>query len=286
MRKIAVTGATGFVGKHLVGFLKSLDDVRVIAVGRSEERLRELKTDYVVHDINRQDPDCFERLERPELLIHLAWEGLPNYNELFHVERNLMGNFRFLGDMIRAGLPCLTVAGTCYEYGLQSGCLGEDTQPAPTTCYGIAKDALRRLLEALRKGHDFRLVWARLFFLHGAGQHPRSLIPQLDAAIDAGADTFDMSGGEQLRDYLPVAEAAALIARLSLLTEPDGIYNICSGLPVSVRNLVEQRIRQRGSTIHPNFGAFPYPVHEPMAYWGDDMRLRRALDVTAKEPAC
>jgi dTDP-6-deoxy-L-talose 4-dehydrogenase (NAD+) len=76
-----------------------------------------------------------------------------------------------------------------------------------------------------------------------------------------------MSGGEQLRDYLPIAAAAAQIVALYERAQP-GISNICSGNPISVRRLVEQRIAQRGATIKLHLGYYPYPDHEPLAFWG------------------
>jgi dTDP-6-deoxy-L-talose 4-dehydrogenase (NAD+) len=75
---------------------------------------------------------------------------------------------------------------------------------APVTPYGLAKDTLRKFLEMLQEVHPFTLQWVRLFYLYGPGQNPKSLLSQLDAAIEQGDPVFRMSGGEQLRDYLPV----------------------------------------------------------------------------------
>ncbi len=278
MFKVAVTGATGFIGRHVVRVLNDMGKHQIIAVGRNEERLRTLGVRYVVADLYTHHKRYYDLLGRPDTLIHLAWEGLPNYRELFHIERNFMADYRFLKAMIEGGLPSLTVSGTCFEYGLQSGCLAEETPTAPTTPYGTAKDCLRRFLGALREHHSFHLIWARLFFLYGEGQHPGSIIPQLDHAIESGATSFDMSAGEQLRDYLPVEEAASLLAKISLQNRFEGIINVCSGEPTSIRRLVEQRIAQHGSTMQLNLGVFPYPDYEPLAYWGNPSRLRYAVE--------
>lgn len=277
---VAVTGATGFLGRHVVRQLQKLDNIRVVASGRNEQRLRELGTEYAVHDLAEERSDCYAHLGRPDVLIHLAWEGLPNYQELFHIERNLPADYRFIKSMIEQGLPAVTVAGTCYEYGLQEGCLTEDLAAMPVTPYGLAKDSLRRFLQALQKHYPFRLLWTRLFYLFGGGQSPTALLPQLDQAIDAGETIFDMSGGEQLRDYLPVEEAASRLARLALAPMSEGIVNICGGRPVSVRRLAEEHIARRNATIRLNLGHYPYPKHEPMAFWGNSSRQDQLLRET------
>ena len=86
-----------------------------------------------------------------------------------------------------------------------------------------------------------------------------------------------MSGGDQLRDYLPVNEVAERLVKAGLQERINGVINICSGKPISVRSLVEQRMRERGRMLHLELGHFPYPVHEPMAYWGDDRLLGQAI---------
>jgi dTDP-6-deoxy-L-talose 4-dehydrogenase (NAD+) len=82
-----------------------------------------------------------------------------------------------------------------------------------------------------------------------------------------------MSGGEQLRDYLPVEEVAKRIVNLSIGGDSQGVVNICSGKPISVRNLVEQWLAEQHWKIELNFGYYPYPDYEPMAFWGVDQHM-------------
>ena len=91
---------------------------------------------------------------------------------------------------------------------------------------------------------------------------------------------FNMSGGEQLRDYLPVEEIAHRIASLAEHVDLDGIYNCCGGTPISVRALVENRIRERNAKIELNLGHYPYPEYEPMEFWGDTVKFTREIEET------
>ena len=86
-----------------------------------------------------------------------------------------------------------------------------------------------------------------------------------------------MSGGEQLRDFLPVTEIARIIAALAVERPGAGVVNVCSGQPVSVRSLVERWRAERGSGIELDLGKYPYPDFEPMAFWGSDLRLRSIM---------
>jgi dTDP-6-deoxy-L-talose 4-dehydrogenase (NAD+) len=228
-------------------------------------------------DIADPVPDAYERLGKPEALMHLAWGGLPNYSSPDHLELELPVQRSFLEGLLAAGLPSLTVTGTCLEYGMQSGALREDLPAAPITAYGRAKDELRVHLEELQHSRPFNLTWARLFYLHGEGQAAGSLVPQLEAAIARGDATFDMSGGEQQRDYLPVEEAAGYLVDLALNDRNNGVVNVCSGRPVAVRQLAEEVVARHGSPIQLKLGRFPYPDYEPMAFWGDRGKLDRSL---------
>ena len=196
---------------------------------------------------------------------------------MHHLERELPAHYRFLAELARGGLGTLLAAGTCFEYGMQSGPLHEALTPAPSNPYALAKDMLRRQLECLRAEVPFAFTWARLFYMHGEGQAAGSLYPLLRAAALRGDEVFAMSGGEQLRDYLPVGAVARSLAALALGRCDAGIVNVCAGQPVSVRTQVESWIAEHGWPIVPAFGRYPYPDHEPMAFWGDPGKLRRQL---------
>jgi dTDP-6-deoxy-L-talose 4-dehydrogenase (NAD+) len=278
--KVLVTGATGFVGRHLVAQLLARgDDVR--AVSRKAQTAQGMPwindVEFVSADIHAADLEVGALTDGIDALAHLAWPGLPNYRALFHFEHNLMADYRFIKSAVEAGVKQVLVTGTCFEYGMQSGPLSESTEPRPSNPYGLAKHTLHLFLQNLQQEHPFTLQWARLFYLHGAGQNPNSLLAALDRAIDAGEQSFDMSAGEQLRDFLSIETAAGYLAAIVHQRDFDGVINCASGQPVSVRTLVEQRLRERGATLNLNLGHYPYPSHEPMAFWAVTERLQQLL---------
>ena len=277
--RVAVTGASGFIGRHVVkSLLKRGADVTVATRNPAQLQDIERAVKAVMFDMSAIGKDIYDQLGRPEILVHLAWNGLPNYKSLHHFETELPRQYGFLKQMIEAGLPALLVIGSSFEFGLQSGGLKENPLSRPVTTYGLAKSTLRAQLEFLQASKPFALTWARLFFLHGEGQPASSLIPQLQEAVRRGEKTFDMSGGEQLRDYLPVAEAAELVARLALEHPGCGDINVSAGKPTSVRRLVEDYIDKNNWDIALNLGVYPYPDYEPFAFWGNNEKLLSVLD--------
>ena len=274
--KVAVSGATGFVGRHVVAALERAGVEPMLWVRPSAPPST---SRHRVARIDVADPPAqpFEMLGRPDVLIHLAWGGLPNYPSLHHFERELPAHYALLKRLVDEGLSTLVVAGTCFEYGMQSGPLAETLAAMPANPYAVAKDTLRRQLQELQRERPFALTWARLFYLYGEGQAETALWSQLRRAVESGAASFPMSGGEQLRDYLPVELAADHLVALALRRREHGIVNVCSGQPVSVRSLVEGWLAANAWTIGLDLGRYPYPAHEPMAFWGDAAKLKRCL---------
>ena len=267
-RKVIVTGATGFVGQNLIPLLLK-NGFHIKAVSRDIQKAQSFewfdKVEFIAADMG----NCAEQLQiSPEMsLIHLAWSGLPNYKSAFHFEENLPKSYEFIKSCVNFGVNQVLVAGTCFEYGLQSGPIPSNAKTKPNNPYAFAKDALRQQLEFLSKENPFCLQWARLFYMYGKGQNSKSVLSQLDAAIDNGDTTFNMSGGEQLRDYLSIEDLVKQLINLHELRKV-GNYNICSGTPISIRRLVEERIKDRAANISLNLGYYPYPDYEPIAFWG------------------
>ena len=158
--------------------------------------------------------------------------------------------------------------------GALSLSVDEATETTPSNPSGLAKDTLRKCLERLKPDWPFTLQWARLFYVYGPGQNPGSLLAQLERALEQGDSEFPMSGGEQLRDFIPVQRVASDLVGLIEHPECDGIVNVCSGKPISVRRMVEEFIKARGKNINLKLGHYPYPDHEPFAFWGARTRWK------------
>jgi nucleoside-diphosphate-sugar epimerase len=210
-------------------------------------------------------------------MIHLAWEGLPNYKSSFHKEINLPRHFSLLQNLIQNGLKDLAVTGTCFEYGMQEGCLQEDMPVFPANPYAQAKNTLRVELQRLQAQYAFEFKWIRLFYMYGKGQNPNSLLSQLDKALAAHEPVFNMSGGEQVRDYLPIEKVAEYIVGIALQKQVTGVINCCSGEPVKIKDLVNHYLAQKEQSIALNLGHYPYPDYEPMRFWGDNTKLKNIL---------
>ncbi len=276
---VVVTGASGFVGRAVLEALLARG-LRTTAVTRDRSRLADVerRLSILEGDISTANPSLCEAVARHDVLLHLAWDGLPNYKSLQHFETELPAQYRFLRTVLAYGLRSLVVTGTCFEYGMRNGELKETSPCLPDNPYGYAKDALRRQLSFLKRDAPFNLTWARLFYMYGRGQSPKSIYSLLSAAVKRGDGHFDMSGGEQIRDYLPVEKVADNLVRLSLLRSDAGIVNVCSGIPRSMRGIVETWIRDNDWRIDLRLGTYPYPDYEPFAFWGNAEKLRTLSD--------
>ena len=277
--KVLVTGATGFIGNYVVEeLLKSGHEI--VATSRNKDKAINSawwsKVKYVECDLD-SGTDFFSVFNSPEIVIHLAWDGLADYSSSSHFEKTLFVSYSFLKNMIESGVKDIVVLGTCLEYGLQSGCLTENLSTKPVTAYGLAKDTLRKFIEALQEQYEFNLRWIRLFYVYGKNQGRNTLYSQLESTVDNNEKIFNMSGGEQLRDYLQVEKAAEYIASVALQNDINGIINCCSNKPISVRKFVEDYLQRRKSEMKLNLGYYPYAEYEPMAFWGDDTKLKNIM---------
>ena len=281
--KIVVTGATGFIGRHVINSLLS-DGYSVTVICRDRSKLNFFNwcnnVQVIEYDINTPlSNEIRDKIVDNDKLVHLAWSNLPNYNQSFHIENQFYNQFDFLNKLIKSGMKDITISGTCFEYGMLNGCLKESIVSDPQNFYSISKDTLRKSLFQLIPEYSCVIKWVRLFYLYGEGQASNSLIPQLKLAIESGENEFKMSKGDQIRDFLNVTEAASNIKKICINVNKSSIINCCSGKPISVRNFVENYIEENNLKIKLNLGYYEYSKNEPFAFWGDITLLKSIINI-------
>lgn len=273
-----VTGASGFIGRNLIPKLLERK-YQVVATTRSTEKIKDLewfnKVKIIECDLYESHNDIFRNETDFNILIHLAWQNLPNYKEQFHISENLPKNYEFLRVAVDQKIPHILVAGTCLEYGLQTGGLSESLKTKPSIAYGTAKDSLRKLLDILKSEKDFIFQWLRFFYIYGEGQSKNSLLSQLDKAIEGGEKVFRMSMGNQMRDYLSIDEVVNNIILVISNSDIQGIINCCSGNPISVFDLVRKRCNERGASLKLIRGYYKIPEYEPQNFWGIPTKIQK-----------
>jgi len=265
---ILLTGATGFVGRQLLRALseRGCRVLPVVREGKQGEVARgdAIETIVASPDIFAEDADWWARACRGvDTVIHAAWYAEPGqYLQSPKNQECLSGTLRLADGAVQAKVRRFVGIGTCFEYDLDAGRLSIETPLRPATPYAQAKvDAFKALSATLpRQGVAF--AWCRLFYLYGEGEDSRRLVAYVRGRLQAG-EPVELSSGSEIRDFLDVREAARMIADVAL-GSGEGPVNICSGKPVTVREVAERIAEEFGRRDLLRFGARPdNPVDPP-----------------------
>ena len=203
---------------------------------------------------------------KQSILIHLAWDFLPDYDSTLHIQKNTINSYNFIMKNINAGIKNILVAGTCFEYGLVNGPIKSNTICNPTNMYAIGKNLLHKMLLLEKKKLSYNLLWTRIFYPYGENQKS-GIIAQLEKAINKGDKYFNMSSGNQKKDFVEVNEVARQIIEL-INFKSNGSYNICSGKPTKVIDLVKNWKKINKSDIKFNRNFLTLVKNEPKNFWG------------------
>lgn len=279
--KILVTGASGGLGRLIIPRLLDLGH-EVIATSKSLEKAKELdffdKVTYLPFDISKPTrTNLFYYFQQPDSVIHLAWDKLNDYRSEDHTSVILEHHKAFVYNIISNGLKDFNGVGTCYEYGLIEGELDESVNGTPVLPYPMGKKMLLDFITDMQNEFQFSLKWIRVFYVFGDIIGRKNLYTMLNQAIQNKQESFDMSGGEQIRDFLTPQQIAQYIIEITLQKQVVGIINCCSGKPVKLKDYVQDYIKSKGSNLKLNLGVYPYPDYEPMNTWGSILKLSKII---------
>jgi len=275
MKKILVTGAGGYIGRHIVKKLLE-HDVQVIAtdlyVGEIDKRAHIIES-----DIFGESGNLFEYFGSPDACVHMAWRDGFVHNSDSHI-KDLSCHYTFLQKMIDEGLKHLVVMGTMHEIGYYEGAIDENTPCNPVSMYGIAKDALRRSMQLLINNKNIVFQWLRAFYIYGDDKKNNSIFAKIILASEEGKTEFPFTTGKNLYDFIHVEELANQIAACAVQTEINGIINCCNGKPVSLAEKVESFIKEHGLNIKLVYGAFPDRKYDSPGIWGNNEKIEKVMN--------
>jgi nucleoside-diphosphate-sugar epimerase len=240
------------------------------------QHLPQIDTDVAWHCGNLLQPGVAESIVarvRPTHLLHLAWYAVPG--KFWDSPQNLLwlrASIELALAFVEHGGARMVATGTCAEYDCRYGYLSEDLTPImPRTAYAQSKDACRRALEVLQGHGRLQLAWGRVFYLYGPHEPAGRLVSSVASALAHG-NPVPCTEGSQLRDYTHVEDIANALVTL-LEHDRSGIFNIGSGIAVTVHDLVRQLAVEFGAQSLVRFGALPSHVDEPAMIVADNRRL-------------
>lgn len=282
MKKILITGGTGFVGRQIVRSLskKNVEITLVVRTGKENtvKNVPSVKKVIASQDIFVENQHWWANVcQGIDTVIHAAWYVEPG--QYLGSEKNvdcLIGSLELVRGAASAKVARFIGVGTCFEYELSESRLSIRTPLKPLTTYAAAKTSLFTFCSAYLPSRGTDFTWCRLFYLYGEGEDERRLVPYVRGKISKG-DTAELTEGKQIRDYMNVSKAGDQIAEVALGMEV-GPVNICSGLATTVREIAENIAKEYGRPDLLSFSKKAENINEPPCVLGEPTRNPRCAD--------
>lgn len=278
MKRVLVTGATGFIGsRSLQPLLQSGYEVHAISSREPVEIRAEGIKWHRVDLLEVGETSALLESVRPSHLLHFAWYAVPG--KFWTAPENLAW-VKATIDLMQAfsdrGGQRAIMAGSCAEYDWSFDYCSEESTPCrPATLYGACKYSTQILLDAWAKQIGISSAWGRIFYLYGPDEHPSRLVPSVVNSLLHG-QSARCTHGNQVRDFMHVDDVAAAFVAL-LDSEVEGVVNIASGSAVPLKDVIYTVADYLGKRSFVQLGAIPAPTGEPDALIADIGRLRNEV---------
>jgi nucleoside-diphosphate-sugar epimerase len=281
-KKILITGASGFIGRQCLPLLIEKGyEVYAVSFSRKDFSCPGVRW-YQVNLLNSKETNSLVSSVGATHLLHLAW--YTEHKKYWTALENhdwVRSSFGLVKAFRTYGGERAVIAGTCAEYDWSQGRCSEDTTPLlPATLYGACRNELRKQIEVYSKETGLSSAWARIFFVYGPAEHPNRLVSSVISSLLKGKP-IPCSDGNQKRDFLYVEDVALAFVAL-LESNFCGAINIGSGVPVSIKELINIISDKIGCSDLVQFGKLSANTSEPELLVADAKKIQDMIGWSAR----
>lgn len=282
MKRALVTGGSGFVGANLTRRLLSEghETHLILRPQHQSWRLAEIAGQFRLHAADLRDREGITRCVneiRPDLVFHLAAYGAyPQQTGIDPmIATNLSGTAALVDACAALGMEAFVHAGSSSEYGYKDHAACEDEIIRPNSHYAITKAAATHYCQLTAAQRNLNAITLRLYSIYGAYEQPQRLIPALVIhGLRGGLPP--LVSPHTARDFVYVDDAVDAILHIAAAGRPGAIYNVCTGVQSTLREVVEIARRVLDIRAEP---AWTSMASRP---WDTDMWIG-SPDFTARE---
>lgn len=285
MKRVVITGGTGFVGANLARRVLREGHETHLLVRRDHTtwRLGPIKSDVHLHDVDLEDAQGLGRVVgaiRPDWVFHLATHGAYSWQTDVQgmVKTNIIGAINLVETCLKTGFEAFVNTGSSSEYGFKKGAPSEDEPLEPNSHYALTKAFATLLCRYAAHHGRVHMPTVRLYAVYGPYEDPRRLIPTLILEGLRG-HLPPLVHPQIARDFVYVDDVteAYLLAATRPSQEPGAIYNLGTGVQTSMREVVEVVQRVMGVAAEPRWGSMPERPWDIDVWVADNGKICREL---------
>jgi UDP-glucose 4-epimerase len=285
MKRVLITGGTGFVGANLARRLvHDGHDVHLLIRGASDAwRIEPMRAEISLHAADLEDAAAVLQAVgriRPDWVFHLAAHGAYSWQtELCRiVSTNVVGTANLVDACLRVGCEAFVNTGSSSEYGLKDHPAAEEEALEPNSYYAVAKASATFLCRFTARSRNVRMPTLRLYSVYGPYEEPNRLVPAL-IVHGLRAELPPLTDPDTARDFVYVDDVvdAYLLAATRPGDDPGAIYNVGTGTQTSLRAIVDLARRTLGIGVEPVWGSMPNRAWETSVWIADARKLRSEL---------
>jgi nucleoside-diphosphate-sugar epimerase len=278
--RVFLTGATGFIGRYVLKHLEKEGYNILLLTRASKENISSIikskKVDIVsgnLSDINKWKDKLIQF--KPEVTIHLAWEGIPDYGVKTSI-KNLKYGLDLFEELAEIECKKIICTGSCWEYGQNQGKVSEDFPIRPSNAFTAAKNALYWLGREIAKESNVIFIWTRLFYVYGPGQRENSLIPYIIKCVKEGKE-LKIKIPSARNDFIYVEDVAKAIVAILENCNQSTVYNIGSGYSTSIQDIIKIAYSKLNLQYKPKDKVFKSDNPPFDTFWANISKIKKEI---------